>query len=204
MLDPVRFISNVSTGYMGYALAEEALSRGHKVTLVSGPTALKPPQKAAFFAIVSAQDLKDKCEEIFDGHDVLVMVAAVCDFTAERKEVHKIRRITKKSLHLKQTPDIVAGLAKNKGDRLVIGFCLETRDWLKNAKEKLKRKHLDGIVANYYGNGHVPFGPKKINTAFLSGNDIFYLKNKPKKEISIELLKWIEGLQKKKFLHRQN
>ena len=89
MLDPVRFISNMSTGEMGYSLADAAVKKNWDVTLVSGPTALKPPRKSNYIDIISAADLKRTCEKEFPKHDVLVMVAAVCDFTAQRKHDHK-------------------------------------------------------------------------------------------------------------------
>lgn len=195
MLDPVRFISNVSTGEMGYALAAEAAKQGCAVTLISGPTALKPPSRTRFVPIVSAAELKKNCEKEFPAHDLLVMVAAVCDFTADKKYRHKIHRTRTRQLNLKRTPDIVAGLARNKGKRIVIGFCLETEKWLETAKSKIKRKQLDGIVANYYTPKHIPFGNRRINTAFIDkeGN-VQHLKNRSKRQIAAALLKWIEGI----------
>lgn len=200
MLDPVRFISNVSTGHMGYSLAHVAAMKGHKVTMISGPTPLHPPLKVVFYSIVSAEELKCACERLFEECDVLVMVAAVCDFTAEKSQSHKIKRVKIKSLRLRQTPDIVAGLAKKKKNRIVIGFCLETQDWLNNAKQKIKRKSLDGIVANYYSGAHIPFGDRKINTAFLDDQGTTqHLKHKSKRVISQALMRWIESIHKKKF-----
>lgn len=203
MLDPVRFISNVSTGEMGYAIARAALKRRHYVTLVSGPTALKPPSKAGFVPILSASNLRKVCEREFPKHDVLIMVAAVCDFTADHQQAHKIRRTSTKQLKLRQTPDIVACLSKAKGKRTAIGFCLETEKWLDNAKAKLKRKHLDGIVANYYTKSHIPFGDRKINTAFLSSDgEIKRLYKKSKSEIARDLLIWVEGIASKKSFRK--
>lgn len=203
MLDPVRFISNVSTGHMGYAIAREAVSRGSEVFLVSGPTSLKPPRGAQFVSITSAEDLQRECKRIFPSCDMLIMVAAVCDFTASKKETHKIKRVKRKTLQLKRTPDIVAGLAAQKGERTVIGFCLETEHWLKNAKNKLKRKNLDGIVANYYGEGHIPFGSRKINTAFLDTRNVRHYRQTSKKKIASDLLSWAEGLHKKRYPIKQ-
>ncbi len=198
MLDPVRFLSNVSTGEMGYSLAAEAVKRGHAVTLISGPTALKPPSKVKFVPIVSAAELKKACEASFLKHDALVMVAAVCDFTLEHVAKHKIRRTNVRTIRLKQTPDIVAGLGASKRHRKVIGFCLETEKWIENAKAKLARKHLDGIVANYYSKKHIPFGRRRINTAFLEpGKKATLLNNKSKQQISGALLNWLEGMTKK-------
>lgn len=198
MLDPVRFLSNLSTGEMGYTLARAARDRGYRVTLISGPTSLKPPQGVRFFSILSARDLQKVCQKEFPRHQALVMTAAVCDFTARTPSPHKIRRTRTKQLHLKQTPDILAGLAGRKGDRIVIGFCLETEHWIRNAREKMKRKRLDGIVANFYRAGHIPFGNRRITTAFLEPGSLEKLERKNKKEISRALLGWVEALARRR------
>lgn len=194
MLDPVRFLSNLSTGEMGFTLAKHVKSQGHEVTLISGPVALTPPKGVKFHSITSAADLQKACQKEFPKHDVLVMTAAVCDFTAAKPSLQKIRRLKTKQFLLKQTPDIVAGLARKKGKRLVIGFCLETQDWLGNARHKLLRKSLDGIVANFYTSKHVPFGNRKITTAFVSGDGTKMIRNQSKLRVSKELLTWIEKL----------
>ncbi len=194
MLDPVRFLSNLSTGEMGYTLARTAKSLGYQVTLISGPTALEPPPGIRFIPILSAQELKRACEKEFPKNNILVMTAAVCDFTAASLSTQKIQRTKTNHLQLKQTPDIVAGLARKKGKRIVIGFCLETTNWLGRAQEKLKRKGLDGIVANYYHKGHVPFGKRKINTAFLDTRKTHHLKHLSKSQVSVRLVRWIEQL----------
>lgn len=195
MLDPVRFLSNLSTGEMGYALAAVARSKRYQVTLVSGPTALGQPSGVRFIPVLSAADMQRTCRKLFPSHDVLIMTAAVCDFTAKKMYGQKIHRTRTKRLELKQTPDIVAGLANRKGKRLVIGFCLETQAWLENARRKLKKKNLDGMVANYYRSGHIPFGNRKINTAFINKEGtIKRLSGVSKTEIATRLLKWMETL----------
>ena len=195
MLDPVRFLSNLSTGEMGYRLAKVAKSRGYDVTLISGPTALKPPTGVRFISIVSADQLKQACEKFFPKSDALVMTAAVCDFTAAKKSVQKIRRTKTNHFLLKQTPDILAGLSKNKKHQIVIGFCLETEHWIENAVGKLRRKKLDGIVANYYTDKHVPFGDRKIHTAFIGKSEKpVHLKGVDKKVVSKRLIDWLESI----------
>ncbi len=195
MLDPVRFLSNLSTGEMGHTLAREARRQKHKVTLISGPVALKPPAGVRYVSIVSASALQKACQIHFPKHDVLIMSAAVCDFTAAHPQRQKIRRLKTKQFLLKQTPDIIAGLAKKKGKRVVIGFCLETQDWLENARKKLEKKKLNGIVANFYTSRHVPFGNRKITTAFLGEDGFFQLhKGRSKAAISRNLLSWAEKL----------
>lgn len=199
MLDPVRFLSNLSTGYMGYTLAKEAAKKKHRVTLISGPTSLEPPRQTRFIPIVGAQELKKACEKEFPKHDALIMTAAVCDFTPAFKSVQKIRRIKTQQILFNQTPDIVAGLGKKKKDRVVIGFCLETENWLKNAHQKIKKKNLDGIVANYYSQSHTPFGNRKLNTVFMHENGtMLSLKNQSKKQIALKLLKWVAEIREDK------
>lgn len=195
MLDPVRFLSNVSTGEMGYTLARRAKSAGHQVTLISGPTALTPPAGVRFIPITSAAELQKACRKYFRQSDALIMSAAVCDFTPAVQKKQKIKRLKTKSFMLKQTPDIVAGLAAKKGKRIVIGFCLETQNWLQNALKKVQNKRLDGIVANYYNANHIPFGRRRINTAFMDrqGNTVL-LKNKSKDQVSQALLKWLVSI----------
>lgn len=200
MLDPVRFLSNLSTGEMGFTLAKHVKSKGHDVTLISGPVALTPPKGVNFVSITSASDLQKACQKHFPKNDVLVMTAAVCDFTAANPSRQKIRRLKTKQFLLKQTPDIVAGLARKKGKRLVIGFCLETENWLENAKHKLLRKNLDGIVANFYTSKHVPFGNRKITTAFVAPKGMKMIRNQAKTRVSRDLLAWIEDLRANKAL----
>lgn len=198
MLDPVRFLSNLSTGEMGYALAREARRRRYRVTLVSGPTSLGPPQGVRTIAVTSAREMQQACRREFPRHDALIMTAAVCDFTASRPHRHKIHRVRQKRLALTQTPDIVAGLARRKGGRIVIGFCLETRDWIANARRKMRRKGLDGIVANVYRPHHVPFGDRPMKVAFLDRRGRTQkLRRLTKPEIARRLLHWLEGFEQK-------
>lgn len=195
MLDPVRFLSNVSTGEMGYALAKAAVGKKFKVTLISGPTALQPVRGVKFVPVISAEEMERACRKLFPKHDILIMTAAVCDFTAYEKQRHKIRRTKTKQILLKRTPDIVAGLAKRKGRRVVIGFCLETENLIKNAKRKLKSKNLDGIVANYYRGRHIPFGNRKITVVLIDRwGRTQVLQRKSKKAVSMRLLDWMKML----------
>lgn len=200
MLDPVRFLSNLSTGEMGYTLAREARRRGYRVTLISGPTTLPVPRGVRFVSVVSASQMQRACRREFPRHDALVMTAAVCDFTARSCRRQKIHRTQTKTFVLKQTPDIVAGLAKRKGKRVMIGFCLETQHWLQYAKDKLKRKNLDGMVANYYTKRHVPFGRRRITTAFLdSRGGMLRRRHLTKKQVAARLLGWLDRLARRRY-----
>lgn len=195
MLDPVRYLSNLSTGTMGCEIARAALVRGHHVTLVTGPVTVPLPRGARVLPIVSAADLSRVCNAEFPRHDVLVMSAAVCDFTAARCRKAKMSRAGTPRIILKQTPDIVAGLARRKGNRIVIGFCLETRDWVRRAVGKLRRKNLDGIVANYYTKRHSPFGNRRVSVALIDrrGNTTF-VRAKSKRQIAERFFDWMDTL----------
>ena len=195
MLDPVRFLSNLSTGEMGYTLARAAVSKGYQVSLVSGPTDLQPPKGVTFYPVVSAREMQKICTELFPKHDGLIMTAAVCDFMPVDMKGHKIPSGKGLVLKLKRTPDILSSLAKRKGRRVVLGFCLETRDLIRRAKEKLIRKRLDGIVANFYGSGRVPFGKRRIEV-HLVGSDglVRKLADRSKSQVAGALLKWMESL----------
>ena len=198
MLDPVRFLSNLSTGEMGYALAKVAVSKGYQVSLVSGPTDLPPPKGVKFYAVISAVQMKKVCAELFPRHDGLIMTAAVCDFMPATIGRHKIPSAKGLTLKLKRTPDILASLAKRKGRRVVIGFCLETRDLIRRAAEKLKKKKLDGIVANFYDlKGRSPFGKQRMSAHLIdAAGKVRRIADRSKAQIAKTLLEWMESLSK--------
>lgn len=148
-IDPVRYISNASTGKMGYAIAEQALKAGHNVLLITAPTSLTPPADAQVINIVSAADMAKAVQENFDDCDCLIMAAAVSDYTPANTSYTKIKKASSTlSLTLKPTLDILAWAGENKSSQILIGFALEDKDLLKNAEEKMARKNLDAIVAN--------------------------------------------------------
>lgn len=149
-IDPVRFIANASTGRMGYALARAAVQAGHQVTLISGPTSLRPPKEANIIDVVTSDEMFKAVKAKFPKCDTLIMAAAVSDYKPAAISKTKIKKEqTARSLDLKPTADILkwAGRNKTKG-QTVIGFALEDTDILANAERKLKTKKLDMIVAN--------------------------------------------------------
>lgn len=148
-IDPVRFISNRSTGKMGYALATAAWRRGADVVLVSGPTALEPPHGVRLRNATSAAEMHKAVVEELDAANILLMTAAVADYTPAAVAPQKLKKGTGSfKLELVRTVDILADLAARKGDRLFVGFAAETQDVEANAKRKLESKSLDLIVAN--------------------------------------------------------
>lgn len=152
-IDPVRYISNASSGQMGYALAQAALEAGHKVTLITAPTHLPAPSQACTVPVTSARDMFEAVQSHFDQCDCLVMAAAVSDYTLAERSATKLKK-SQDALTLKLVPtqDILqwAGEHKTQGmrARVIVGFALEDHDMLERAEAKLVRKHLDMIVAN--------------------------------------------------------
>ena len=148
-LDPVRFISNRSSGKMGYALAGEAQSRGAQVVLVSGPTQLEPPEGVNLVRVRSASEMAQAVFQHFARSDVVVMAAAVSDFTPANISSEKIKKKDAKPvLHLEKTVDILGELGKQKEWQFVVGFAAESEDVRENARKKLQEKGLDLIVGN--------------------------------------------------------
>jgi phosphopantothenoylcysteine decarboxylase/phosphopantothenate--cysteine ligase len=148
-LDPARYLTNRSSGKMGYAIAEAALRRGARVILVSGPVSLTPPAGADFIPVRSADEMNRAVQERAREASVVIGAAAVADYRPVVRQDTKIKRGPDRlTLELEPTPDILAGVAREKGDRLVIGFAAETDHVAEHAREKLARKHVDLIVAN--------------------------------------------------------
>ena len=148
-LDPVRFLSNRSSGKMGYAVARACIRRGAEVILVSGPSYLEQPRGLkAFYGVETAQKMKDAIFKCLPGTDIVIMAAAPADFSPEEKEKAKIDKLDKLSLNLKNTPDILSELGKLKNKPFLVGFAAETGGMLDRAKKKLIQKKADVIVFN--------------------------------------------------------
>jgi len=147
--DPIRYISNRSSGKMGYAVAEAALAISSNVTLVSGPTCLTAPSGVEFVSVTTAQEMAEAVWSRFGLVDVCVMAAAVCDFRPKTAAGSKIKKGSFGGvLELEPTPDILAELGRRKKSQVLVGFAAETDHVEKHAREKLTRKDLDFIVAN--------------------------------------------------------
>ena len=149
-IDPVRYITNRSTGKMGYAVARAAAMRGAEVTLISGKTNLTAPQGVNIINIRSSQNMFDEVNNNFDCCDMLIMAAAPADFTPVKTESEKVKKNGKETLtiELVATKDILASVGVRKGNRVIVGFAAETQNIENNAKPKLEKKNLDMIAAN--------------------------------------------------------
>jgi phosphopantothenoylcysteine decarboxylase/phosphopantothenate--cysteine ligase len=167
-IDPVRFMSNHSTGVFGYAIASEAKKRGHVVTLVSGPTALERPKGVKFVAVESALDMMRSVMREAKNADCVIMAAAVADWRPRKAAKNKIKKGSASvKLELVKNPDILAELGKKKGNKVLVGFALETEDLIKNALKKLKAKNLDIVIANKLSKKSAVFGNNPAKIAIL-------------------------------------
>lgn len=164
-IDAVRFISNYSTGTMGYELAKEAVKRRHKVILISGPVNLDIPKGVKLVKAETAKNMRAAVKRYFKWCDSLIMTAAVSDYRPENYIKKKMKKDRNEFLlKLVKNPDILKEISKNKKDKVLVGFALETEDLINNAKNKLKEKSLDLIVANKKAKNDIkPFGPHKID-----------------------------------------
>jgi phosphopantothenoylcysteine decarboxylase/phosphopantothenate--cysteine ligase len=157
-IDPVRYLSNDSSGKMGFAIAEASVAAGHEVTLIAGPVELETPKGVKRINVESAREMLAEVRVAFPECDTLFMAAAVCDFRPARRLRGKWRKKDvgqeRASLELLPNPDILGSITRRKGDRLIVGFALETSDGLRRAREKLERKRMDYVVLN---------GPSALN-----------------------------------------
>lgn len=185
-IDPVRYISNFSTGRMGVALAEEAARRGADVKLVLGPTEVRPSKDSGVLTVdvESAREMLDACLEAFPTADIAIMAAAVADYTVAKPAARKIKREHTEvpTLELVKNPDIAATLgARKRQDQLLVGFALETDHAIENGREKLRRKNLDMVVVNSLEDAGAGFGTdtNRITIVFTDGSTrSFPLKSK--------------------------
>jgi phosphopantothenoylcysteine decarboxylase/phosphopantothenate--cysteine ligase len=171
-IDPVRFIGNHSSGKMGYAIAEELHRLGAQVTLVSGPTHLEASEAIKTIAVRSAQEMFDSCDTKFDGSDIIVMSAAVADYTPKEPAVEKIKKKAEDfTIELKKTTDILGTLGQRKSiKQTLVGFALETNNELAHAQDKLIRKNADFIVLNSMQDKGAGFGTDTNKITVLSRN----------------------------------
>ncbi len=185
-IDPVRFISNDSSGKMGYLLAEESKKNGAKVILISGPTAIKPPKGVAVVNVVSAEQMFVQVKKYFGKCDVFISCAAVGDYKAEKFSENKIKK-TGNSINLKlvPNPDILFEISKINGQKILVGFALETDGLVKNAQRKLKEKKLDIIIANNVDS----MNSDKTTGAIITKNEIEKFRNISKKLLAEKITK---------------
>jgi phosphopantothenoylcysteine decarboxylase/phosphopantothenate--cysteine ligase len=191
-LDPVRYIGNRSSGKMGYALAMEFAGVGATVVLISGPTALLPPENISeCIPVQTAGEMLSACEKHFDDSHIIILAAAVADYQPRKMALEKIKSTeTEQTIHLVKTPDIAQTLGKRKKEnQFILGFALETSNELENAREKLKKKNFDMIVINSLRDQGAGFGfdTNKI-TILDKHNKIHNFGLKTKNEVARDIL----------------
>jgi phosphopantothenoylcysteine decarboxylase/phosphopantothenate--cysteine ligase len=187
-IDPVRYLTNRSSGRMGYALAEAASRRGARVLLVSGPTSLKPPSAAEVTRVESTSQMTDAVFSLLPQASIIIKAAAVSDYTITNPPDQKIKRSGRLTLDLEPTTDILAELARRKRGQIVIGFAAETENVLENARRKLASKSLDAIVVNDVSKQGIGFDSERNAVTILTTSDAITVPETSKWEVAQRVL----------------
>ena len=194
MIDPVRYISNKSSGKMGFSLAEELKNQGALVTLISGPVNLKTPEKVKRHDVLSADEMKLKVEELIEDCDIFIAAAAVSDFKPKEIYKNKIKKNeTEKHLNLKmdKNSDILKVISEKNLNLKTVGFAAETENLLSNAKKKLSQKKLDLIVANDVSNKDIGFDSDENEVTLITKKEQKKIKKASKKIVSKKIVEFI-------------
>lgn len=201
-MDAARFISNPSTGKMGFALAEAARDRGADVILVAGPTHLAPPEGVAYHAVITAAEMHKAVQELAGRCQIIIMAAAVSDFRPRERSDRKIRKEDAATIiTLERTDDILQQLGASRKERILVGFAAETEDLVGNAREKLRRKNLDLIFANDIGRPDAGFS-SETNAGIMvdRAGTVTDLPLRSKKELAIAVIDKVVELKKNQGL----
>jgi phosphopantothenoylcysteine decarboxylase / phosphopantothenate---cysteine ligase len=196
-IDPVRYLTNRSSGRMGYALAEAALRRGARVLLVSGPTALKPPSTAEITRAESAQAMLEAVLRLLPESSIVIKTAAVADYTIANPPKQKLKRSGSLNLELEPTKDILAEIARRKTSQIVIGFAAETENGLDNARRKLASKSLDAIVLNDVSREGVGFDSDRNAVTIITKDDTVDVPETTKWDVAQRVLDAVVQLKQK-------
>jgi len=187
-IDPARYISNRSSGRMGYAVAEAALRRGARVLLVSGPTALTPPGAAEVTRVESAEQMRDAVLDLLPQASIVIKTAAVSDYRAKSTSLQKIKRKGPIALELEPTADILKEISQRKQSQIVIGFAAETENVLENARQKLTAKQLDAIVVNDVSREGIGFDSERNDVTIITQDEVIEVPETTKWEVAQRVL----------------
>jgi phosphopantothenoylcysteine decarboxylase/phosphopantothenate--cysteine ligase len=195
-LDPVRYVSNRSSGKMGFAIAEAAARRGAHVVLVSGPVNIPAPRNVETVYVRTAQEMRNALMQRLESATIIIKSAAVADYHLSNVPRQKIKKTaTRLSLELDPTPDILAELGQYKGDRLLIGFAAETENLIEEARRKMISKKCDMVVANYVGQDGMGFESDRNEIEILTrSGEIVHAGPADKKEIAEKILDQVATL----------
>jgi phosphopantothenoylcysteine decarboxylase / phosphopantothenate---cysteine ligase len=200
-IDPVRYLTNRSSGRMGYAIAEAALRRGARVLLVSGPTAIVAPGAAELTRVETAEEMLAAVLKLLPESTIVVKTAAVADFRPRAVERQKIKRKGATTLELEPTADILAEVARRKTSQIVIGFAAETENVLENARKKLSSKTLDAIVVNDVSREGIGFDSDRNAVTIISQSEVVEVPETSKWEVAHQVLDQIVKLRKSSGVH---
>lgn len=199
-IDPVRYLSNRSSGRMGYALAEVALRRGARVLLVSGPTTLKPPSAAEVTWVETASQMREAVLRLLAEASMVIKAAAVSDYTVVNPPDQKIKRTGAMTLELEPSVDILAEIARRKTSQIIIGFAAETQTVMENARKKLVSKSLDIIVANDVSQQDIGFDSERNAVTILTADETIEVPETTKWEVAQRVLDYAVRFKAKRGL----
>ena len=195
-IDPVRFITNRSSGKMGYSLVEAALESGANVTLISGPVNIDPPSNCNFVSIKTAEEMYDAVMHHISGMDVYIGTAAVSDYSPAKASDSKIKKDGSSSpmvLELKENQDILKSVSELEQRPYVVGFAAETNDLIKNAEKKLSNKNLDLIIANDVSNKDIGFDSDDNEVTLITEKEKHLIERQNKRKVSKKIIDFISG-----------
>ena len=193
-IDPVRFITNRSSGKMGYSLVEAALESGANVTLISGPVNIDPPSNCNFVSIKTAKEMFDAVMHHISGMDVYIGTAAVSDYSPAKASDSKIKKDGSSSpmfLELKENQDILKSVSELEQRPYVVGFAAETNDLIKNAEKKLSNKNLDLIIANDVSNKEIGFDSDDNEVTLITEKEKYLIERQNKRKVSKKIIDFI-------------
>ena len=195
-IDPVRYLTNRSSGRMGYALAESAVRRGARVLLVSGPTSLTPPSAAEVTRVESTEEMRNAVLQRLSQSSIVIKTAAVADYRPRSASGQKIKRKGPMTLELEVTPDILKEMSLKKTSQIIVGFAAETENVLENARQKLLSKNLDAIVVNDVSREGVGFDSDRNAVTIITRDDVVEVTETTKWEVAQRVLDQIVKLRR--------
>jgi len=196
-IDPVRYITNRSSGRMGYALAEAAVRRGAQVQLVSGPTNLMPPAAVQFTRVETTEQMRDAALNLLSQVTIVIKTAAVADYRPKAAAPQKLKRSGPVALELEPTTDILTELSAHKTHQLMVGFAAETQDVLENARKKLTQKSLDAIVVNDVSQNGIGFDSERNAVTILTHDEVVEVPEATKWEVAQRVLDVVAKLRRR-------
>ncbi len=196
-IDPVRYLSNRSSGRMGYALAEAAIRRGARVVLVTGPTSISPPDAAEVTRVETSEQMRQAVLQLLSQATIVIKAAAVSDYRPKAVAGQKLKRTGPISLELEPTADILAELGAKKNGQLLIGFAAETESVLENARKKLAKKSLDAIVVNDVSQEGVGFDSDRNAVTILTHDEVVQVPETSKWDVAQRVLDQVVKLRRR-------